>query len=153
VRWLAVREKERTKLMLSSSVVRSAVLFSYAAGLSACFITSHHEPVIVGPDVGTLTIDVTLDGTKDPIACADYGATDIELVVYDSRGTEVAEDYAPCEDFAISVDLHDGVYSADVTLVDAANKAVTTTLPIDDVDVRAGKELVIDVDFPKGSRL
>lgn len=139
--------------MLSSKYLLTAALFSCAAGLSACVIDTRPGDGTVVEDTGLVTMDITLDDSKDPDACYVYGATDIELVVYDVDGYEVARGYAPCESFAISAELYDGLYSADLTLVDPANYAVSTTLIVDDVDVRGGTDLVIDVDFPLGSVL
>jgi hypothetical protein len=105
------------------------------------------------PARGTLTVDWSVDGSQDPLACDDFGAFDFELIVYDDAGRPFTTTTAPCEDFIITVELPEGYYSADATLIDPAAKAVTVTKPIDDIDVIAGDDLTIEIDFPPSSFL
>lgn len=102
-------------------------------------------------DWGTLTAEWSVDDSFDRDACYDFGADYLELIVYDSRGRTAAELEADCEDFEASVDLPGGYYAIDATLVDRRNRAVTTTLGLDDVRIYGGDETLLPIDFPADS--
>jgi hypothetical protein len=103
--------------------------------------------------VGTLTVEWTIDGTQNPLDCVDLNVDRLELSIYSPDGRLVDEVEPYCESFGVSVDLLDGVYTADVTLVDSFDDAVTFTSTLDDIDIIAGTDLAIDVDFPIDSFL
>jgi hypothetical protein len=107
---------------------------------------------VSGPYDGTLTIDWSLDDSFDPDACDDYDARYIELAIYEGRD-EVALLQPRCDDFEISIDLPDGEYSLDATLLDRSERAVSTTLSLDDIDVYEDLETPISIDFPLDSQL
>ena len=110
------------------------------------------DPVVVVPAVsGTLTVTWTIEGFADPALCAPGDA--FELVLYDEFGDFYTEVEAPCESFFLSMDLDEGLYFADATLVDFDDQPVTTTATLDDIDIFAEDELVIDLDFPAESFL
>ena len=109
------------------------------------------DDVVVDP-VGQLTLLWSIDGTTDPGACDFYGADRLELVIFDEVAL-LEEIEAPCEDFGVTVDLLDGFYEAEATLVDPADASVTVTEEINNMDVVAETELVIELDFPVGSFL
>ena len=69
-------------------------------------------------------------------------------LVFDSFGGAFVAADAPCDGFAISIELPEGDYSADATLVDDFNHAVSVTLPLDGLRVIEDTELTINVDFP-----
>lgn len=118
-----------------------------ALALPGCIIVDHDD----GP--GTLTVSWTIDGLDDPADCDFYGIDRLELSVYDVFDDAVLTSYPYCEDFAVSVSLPEGFYSADVTLVDRLNQAVTTTQTLDSLDVFEDEELIVPVDFPARSFL
>lgn len=128
------------------------LLATLAAPAAGCVIDARHDPPPPSA-AGTLTIAYTIDGTLDPFLCSYYGVTDAELVVYTWRGDFVTEQYAPCDYFEISAALLPGSYTADLTLVDAVDRARSVTKPLHDLDVFSDTELVVDVDFPTGSLL
>ncbi|MFO0762017.1 MAG: hypothetical protein U0359_36590 [Byssovorax sp.] len=120
--------------------------------LTGCTVTTEPGP---GPgpgpsDLGTLTVFTSIEGSTHPSECDYAGATDIELAVYEGAD-HVATVTAPCYDFSISVDVEEGTYSADVTLIDQYSQPVSTTLALDDLRVVPGTELQVDVDFPSTS--
>jgi hypothetical protein len=105
-----------------------------------------------GAPIGTLELRWTIDGATDPLDCVDFGADRLELRIYD--GADLIDEFEPfCEDFGIAVDMIDGIYDGDATLVDSFDRAVTLTEPLDAIDIIAGTTLTIDVDFPIGSFL
>jgi hypothetical protein len=119
-----------------TQATRHLVAGFLALSLSGCFFESDDET-----------------GSTRPAACDAIAAARYELVVYDSFGDFYTEAEAPCEAFALSLELSDGFYSADATLVDFADRAVTTTSTLEALDIIADSELVVTVDFPPGSVL
>ena len=133
----------------------SALLALFAAG---CEVHTHShgyydDDYYYDEDYsGWLSIDWSLDDSLDPDACDHYDAYETELILYED-GHEI-EHFSPrCEEFELSIDLHDGEYSLDATLIDGHGDPVTTTLSLDDIDVYEGHETRISLDFPLDSRL
>jgi len=143
-------------MRLTSSILGAAVVAS-ATAVSACgggTATVDTEPtVVVVEPTGDLTVTWTVAGTDDPGACDFYFADAAELAVYDSVGRLVADEFARCDDFALTLELAVDTYQADMLLVDVNDDPVSTTLPLDDLRVTDGTELVVDVDFPDDSML
>jgi hypothetical protein len=110
-------------------------------------------PDVTGASSGTLTINWSVAGTGDPGLCAMYRADQIEVVVYDASGAPVATANAPCANFSTTVPLAEGLYSADVTLVDQAGNAITTTKLLHALSVVGGTDLAVSIDFPQSSVL
>jgi hypothetical protein len=109
-------------------------------------------PVAVVP-AGTLTVRWLVAGTTNASVCDSYGATTLELVVYDAAGNRVTTANAPCGSFSLTLTLPDGTYTADVTLVDSAGNSRSVTKPLAAIEVVGGTDLAIDVDFPSTSIL
>lgn len=126
------------------------LLVALALGAAGCEVHTHSRSYVVD-DIGTLAVDWTLDDSFDPRACDDYGAHDLELAVYDDRDRVVDRLRVPCDDFAVAVDLPDDVYSIDATLLDRSGVDATTTVSVDDIDVYAGEETPLHIDFPLDS--
>jgi len=124
-----------------------------AVSLSGCFITTDDGPSRGPLPTGTLTVDWTIDGQRSGLDCADFGADRLELVIHDLSGDEVDEVDPFCETFEVSVDLVEDTYFADVTLVDGADRSVTLTKTLDDLDILEGTDLNVSVDFPIDSFL
>lgn len=100
-----------------------------------------------GPRRGTLTVEWSIAGYTDPLDCDDNRADYLELVIYDDLDRYVTEVEEPCDAFNVSIELRDGFYNADATLIDAFDRAATVTVPLDQLDVRGGSELVAPIDF------
>src|SRR5262245_22114426 len=79
-------------------------------------------------DDGLLTVQWSLDDSFDPDACLDYDSRTIELVIYDRYDHVVEQFEARCADFSASIELEDGSYGLDATLLDRSGRSVTTTL-------------------------
>jgi hypothetical protein len=101
---------------------------------------------------GTLTVQWTISGRRDPIDCGGLGVDRLELSVRAAPGDEEQAD-GPCDAFQISLDLAPGTYHGDVVLVDRLNRPVTLALPLDQLEIVAGREVVKSVDFPVGAFL
>lgn len=141
----------RSKFIRSIAAV--ALIAAVAAPLSGCVVTTADDEPLPAPLAGTLTVNYTIEGTTDPSVCSYYGVVDIELVVYVASGAFVAEEQAYCSDFQVSIALPSGTYSADVTLVDDVDRAMSVSKPLYDLRVLTDAELVVDLDFPPASML
>jgi hypothetical protein len=105
------------------------------------------------PATGTLTVRWRVAGGTDPGACSTFGASLLELVVYDPGGDEVARANGSCSAFGLTIDLPDGTYSADATLIDSNGRSRTVTKQLAAIEVVQGTDLAIDLDFPASSFL
>lgn len=125
-----------------------------AASMGCSVAVSPSPPVgVETAAMGTMTLRWTVTGTTSPSACAAYGATLLEVVVYDAAGNEVAHANQGCGAFGITLDLPDGTYTAEVTLIDSAGNARSVTKPLHAIEVVTGTDIAIDLDFPAASFL
>jgi hypothetical protein len=115
-----------------------------ALGLSGCVVVEDDGY----DDVGTLAVNWSIIGFDDPGDCLATGSDRLELAIYDVFGDLVTVRYPYCEDFAISLSLEEGRYTAEATLVDRFNESVTSTRVIDDIDIIEDLELDLSIDFP-----
>jgi len=129
--------------------------WALAGGALGCSVTATPPSAVVTVPAatGTLTIHWTVAGASDPSVCSAYGATDLELVVYDESGTEVATTTGACEGFSLTLALPDGTYTADATLIEPNGTARSTTKPLQAIVIVGGTDLAIDLDFPQSSIL
>jgi hypothetical protein len=81
------------------------------------------------------------------------GADRFELLIYDEFGAFFSEAEAPCGAFTLTVELPIGRFSADATLVDVFDRAVSTTRTLADLLIVRDTDLVVTVDFSPGSIL
>lgn len=132
----------------------SALALGAALQLSGCLFVAEDDDRGLEPlPFGTLTVNWSIDGLRDPIDCEDFGVDRLELVIFDLAGNEVDELEPFCEAFGISVDLPEGSYFADVTLVDSFDRAATLTETLEALDIIGGTDLSVGVDFPVDSFL
>ena len=117
-----------------------------ACALPGCLIVDDDSD-----DPGAMTLAWTVEGLQEPSDCAFYGIDRLELTVYDIFDDAVVTSYALCEEFELSIRLPEGYYSADATLIDGLDRAVTRTQLIDDIDIIEDEELFIPIDFPARS--
>lgn len=122
---------------------------------TGCFIDVRDDRHL-RPSAGSLTVEWTVSRRSDPRTCSRLagGPADFELLLYDENNREVARELARCEDFHITVDLPPGEYHGYVTLVERRDdRPVTTTLPLEELEIVSGAELNLDIDFPANSFL
>ena len=139
--------------MRIAALMVSLVACGLAASPLGCMVGVTASPPVATATTGTLTVTWLMAGTTDSSLCAGYGADSLELAVYDSAGNEVTTVEAPCESFATTVELPEGRYTANATLVDSALRARSVTKPLSAIDIVAGTDLTIDLDFPTSSML
>jgi hypothetical protein len=122
---------------------------------TGCFIDVRGEPHRrPSRATGDITVEWTVDGRADPRACSRYGGrnAEFELLVYQG-GREVMRQTAPCDEFRMTIELPADDYTAYATLVDRNENPLTSTLPLEDVEIIRDEELNLDIDFPSGSFL
>jgi hypothetical protein len=105
--------------------------------------------------VGTLTVQWTVSGRRDPSDCGGFG---VERFVLSARSvssvpSDEEQGEAPCDAFQISMDLAPGSYTGDAILVDRLDRPLTLSVALEQVDIVAGREVLESVDFPVGAFL
>ena len=120
--------------------------------LSACTVESHPRPrgTVVSGD-GSVTIDWTIDGAKDPDSCAQSSAASIDIIVHTDAGDFAGEFQQACEAFATQIVLPSGGYVASAVLLDGGGADRTTAVDVDPFRVIAGTDLTVPIDFPARS--
>jgi hypothetical protein len=141
---------------------RSAVLagcLAGAAALAGCTVETGVSPPPPirpppRPDItGSLTVRWTIAGSTSPLQCAFYRVDGLSIILYDAVGTAIVSTVAPCERFAVTIDIAPGLYHADATLVDADQRPRSLTLPLKNLRITTGTNLNVDVEFPARSML
>jgi hypothetical protein len=105
-------------------------------------------PPVIVVATGTLTVDWTINGTKDPNQCAQGAAAAIQISVTDSNGFSAGTFQQSCSVFATSITLNAGTYTAGATLIDAVGTPRTTTVNINPFTIQGNDDLNTPIDFP-----
>jgi hypothetical protein len=141
-------------MKLASVMVLSACALGAFSGCSVSVepIGEPGPPAIVVPTgAGSMTLNWLVAGSTNPAVCSQFGASQMEIVVYDASGRPVTRMTEPCGNFTASIALPEGTYTADATLLDAAGRAVSTTKTLEAINVIADTGLTINLDFPSDS--
>jgi hypothetical protein len=119
----------------------------FAASLTGCVIRETSPPP--PPDrVGSITVDVTIQGTNDPTICSILGVDRIDVTIVEA-GSVISSAQAPCGEFGLTfTGLPEGFYDAEVVLLDTAGFEVSDIVIVQDADVVANTDFQITVDFP-----
>lgn len=128
-----------------------AALLTAACGDGGSHYAGGRGGVVVAG--GTLIVDWTVDGLKDPGECQQGGATTIDVTVQTTAGEDMGEYQADCGSFSTSIELPAGAYSATAVLVDDAGHDHTTPVDIEPFHIHGDDELTTPIDFPAGSFL
>lgn len=131
--------------MLPKPFIAVSCLAAFAA--TGCIVVENDPPTLY---LGTLTTSWTLDGSDHPSVCSYYGVDRVDLAVYDVDGDIIVDAQPRCEDFSVSFDIPDGVYSAEITLLAYGGSALSDTVIVP-VDVYVDEITVIQIDFPDAS--
>jgi len=125
-----------------------------SVALSGCTVDAGgggSGPVAV--DSGSLILDWTIDGTKDPDQCDQAEASTLDVIVSRADGASAGEFQQSCRAFATTIDLAPDSYSADAVLIDSAGEARTTSVHVHSFEILGNDELTIPIDFSAGSFL
>lgn len=126
-----------------------AVSCAAALQFPGCIIVSG-DPL---PPAGMLSVEWSIDGQRHPADCAAFGVDRLELLIYTRFGALIDHVDASCEAFAVSVELVEGRYHTDATLVDSVGRSATLTRSIGDIAIIEDTDLVVVIDFPVDSFL
>jgi hypothetical protein len=124
--------------------VTALLAYGVALHLQACVVVTEDSD----PPVGTLTVEWSINGQRNPSDCVDFEVDRLELWLYTALDQLVDQVEPICESFSVSVDLFEGRYEADATLVDSFARAATVTQTINAIDIIEGTDLVVGIDFP-----
>lgn len=105
------------------------------------------------PGVGSLTVQWTISGRREPLDCGGLGIDRFRVSLTAVGGTATEPWDAPCDAFQTSLDLSPGAYSGEAVMVDRLDRPVTLSLPLDEVEVVAGREALVAIDFPMAAFL
>ncbi len=126
------------------------VAFASTAAACAATVSPAPEPVVV-TTTGTLTVDWTINGTKDPNQCNQGAAAAIQITVTDPNANPVGTFEQSCTAFATSITLNAGQYAAQARLIDAVGTPRTTTIDINPFTIVGNDELTTPIDFSASS--
>ena len=118
-----------------------------ALTLPGCFFVSESDGH--SSSDGTLVVDWTIHGSKDPALCDVADASSIDIVV--DRGDWSFEATQGCRAFATSIDLAPGRYSGIAVLLDPSGADRTTEVDLGAFTIYGNDVLTIPVDFPASS--
>jgi hypothetical protein len=130
-----------------------ALLVASSIASSGCYGDDDVVVVVPPERVGLLTVRWSITGATVADDCSRFGADFFELLLYDRFGVFFFESSAPCQAFALSLELPEGIFEADATLVDSEDAAVSLTERIEQIVITSDSELVISIDYPPGSFL
>jgi hypothetical protein len=125
-----------------------AIACALAFGASSCIVESNDAAPVTR---GSLVVDWTINGLRDPDQCDQGDAEAISIIVYYADGEELAEYQASCRAFATQIDLSPGDYSADAVLLDDTGAERTTVVNLHSFEIFGGDALDIPIDFPASS--
>ena len=131
------------------NVLLRPILLGAALAASGCIVQP--DPGPAPSNLGTVEIQWTINGRVDPNLCSQGSSPTLAVDVVDSRGYAVGSYDASCADFATSIDLYSGTYSAHATLLDARGGSRTTTVSMAPFRIIGGSTLVVSIDFPSSS--
>ena len=131
---------------------QAVVLVGTVIVAGACATTVQAPPPPVSAPAGSVTMDWTIDGAKDPQLCGMSSATTFNVVLVDSTGTPAGQWVQGCAAFAATIEgLSPGAYTGTANLVAPNGAGLTTAVQIPRIDVLNGGSSVIAVEFPRSS--
>src|SRR5512135_1164036 len=133
--------------MTTRSLALSALVALAATGC----VVDHGPPPPPPIALGTLTVDWTINGTKDPAQCNQAQAVAIQITITTANGGFAGVYQQQCQVFATSITLAEGPYTAQAELIDPNGQPRTTSVPIPPFQVIGGAEIFEPIDFPANS--
>jgi hypothetical protein len=127
-----------------------ALAFMGAIGAAGCGGTSADRVEVVP---GTLVVDWTVNGSKDPSQCDLGQAREIAITLVAPDGAVVGEYRQDCAAMATSITLAPESYGASAELLDSAGVARTTAVTIPGFSINSAEQYPVTVDFPANSFL
>jgi hypothetical protein len=138
-------------MSLRSSGKAPVGIGSIAVALVAvtCACNSSNPPA---PLPGSVVLDWTIDGTKDPARCDASGAVTLQVSLV-AAGSAVGGNFAQaCAAFATTIDnLEPDNYTGSARLLDSAGNPRTTSVTLAPFDVIGNDTVTVAIDFPASS--
>jgi hypothetical protein len=126
-----------------------SVLFAAAFTASGC-----SGAAVVAVPTGSVVMDWTINGAKDPAHCQISGAAVLHVSLHHAGGAFAGEYAQDCAAFATTIEgLVPDTYGGHVELVDQAGRPRTTSVDLAPFDVIGNATVVVDMDFPADSFL
>lgn len=107
---------------------------SLACVSASCVIEAQSVPVSY---TGTLALDWTISGAKDPNACTQCNVRSIAIDLRDGRGNVTENDGADCGAFATTIRVSEGCYKVRAWLIEASATPPTSAITLPSLDVIA----------------
>ncbi len=130
-----------------------AAIASSATGCTASVSPAPEPAPVVVTSTGSLTVDWSINGTKDPNQCSQGAAAAIEITVTDSNQAAVGTFQQSCTAFATSITLSAGRYQAQARLIDAVGAPRTTTVDINAFTILGNDDFTAPIEFSASSFL
>ena len=126
--------------------------FFAMAGLTAGCTASVEAAPPPPPPLGTVILDWTINGSKDPAECTATGAATFNVSLYNSTGALEGQWVQACSAFATTITgIVPDTYTGQANLLDAAGTPRTTTVGLAPFAVVAGLTATVPIDFPASS--
>ncbi len=130
-----------------------ALVFTYSCYLLAAAACSDEDdrfreyPPPPAPRLGSLEFSWSIDGERDPAACAAAGATTFQSLIVDG-GFVVDDIRVPCEDFEASLRLYTDDFRARSALVNVDGYPALRRIVDDLFVIGEGQVTRLVIDFP-----
>ncbi len=124
-----------------------------ASGEPRAGAASHDAAADELPAAGSLTLQWTLSGRREPLDCGGLGIDRFQVNLVAPGLGNVEPWQAPCDAFQLTVDLAPGSYAGEAVMVDRLDRPVTLDVPVEQVEVIAGREVLVAIDFPMAAFL
>jgi hypothetical protein len=129
-----------------------ALLLATTTLAGGCSASVDARPSTPSEATGTVIMDWTIDGTKDPGQCAASGASQFDVSLYGSNGALAGQWVQDCAALSTTIGgLFSDTYTGQTTLVDPTGRPRTTSVQLTPFDVVPGTVATIPVDFPANS--
>jgi len=128
----------------------AAATIACSFGVAGCGTTNDDGVTVVR---GTLVVDWTVNGSKDPSQCDLAQVDEISITITTPDGAVVSEYRQDCRSMATSIRLPPESYGANAELVDSAGAARTTAVNIPGFSIDSAAQYQVSVDFPANSFL
>ncbi|MEY2931468.1 MAG: hypothetical protein RL033_2217 [Pseudomonadota bacterium] len=136
---------------------KAKVWLTALALLSPCIVSGEPPAVSAAeeppPAVGSVTLQWTLSGRREALDCGGLGIDRFQVSLTAAGATDAEPWTAPCDAFQISIDLAPGTYTGEAVMVDRLDRPVTMNVPVEQLDVVAGRDIAKSVDFPMAAFL
>jgi len=119
--------------------------------LAGCIVETNDSAPATVIDSGSLVLDWTIDGSKNPDQCDQSDSATLDITVTTLSGSLAGEFQESCRAFATTVDLQPGSYNAEAVLLDPAGRDRTTAVRTGPFTIYGNDELSVPVDFPASS--